>query len=235
MYFLPKHPLRRNYEFFFPIIYIKQSDLTGQILVNWYLILPVMTETCVMTSDSKRNRLLGVRRFTPKSLYMYTHVYRSIRPHPIHNQALLIMLSFSVCKILIHTQTGNTGVQLPFGYSWIRSSPCQGADATKNDGVYSRFFTAFDTNGRYSIKIWALGGITTDKQRTLPQNGVMYIDGWIENGKWSGDWTKRLGSRRISKPWGRIMQRCLLVSDPHSTLLVFGARDPLFWVHSYIL
>ncbi|XP_057649825.1 calcium-activated chloride channel regulator 1-like [Chionomys nivalis] len=58
-----------------------------------------------------------------------------------------------------------------------------GADATKNDGVYSRFFTAFDTNGRYSIKIWALGGITADKQRTLPQNGVMYIDGWIENGE----------------------------------------------------
>nr|XP_048309633.1 calcium-activated chloride channel regulator 1-like [Myodes glareolus] len=58
-----------------------------------------------------------------------------------------------------------------------------GADATKNDGVYSRFFTAFDTNGRYSIKIWALGGITAGGQRTLPQNGVMYIDGWIENGE----------------------------------------------------
>ncbi|XP_050016161.1 calcium-activated chloride channel regulator 1 [Alexandromys fortis] len=73
-------------------------------------------------------------------------------------------------------------LQVP-GTAKIRSSPCQGADATKNDGVYSRFFTAFDTNGRYSIKIWALGGITTDKQRTLPQNGVMYIDGWIENGE----------------------------------------------------
>uniref|UniRef100_A0A8C8W0F8 Calcium-activated chloride channel regulator 1 n=2 Tax=Peromyscus maniculatus bairdii TaxID=230844 RepID=A0A8C8W0F8_PERMB len=59
-----------------------------------------------------------------------------------------------------------------------------GADATKNDGVYSRFFTAFDTNGRYSIKIWALGGVTADKQRVLPQkNGAMYIDGWIEDGE----------------------------------------------------
>ncbi|KAL1772191.1 calcium-activated chloride channel regulator 1 [Sigmodon hispidus] len=59
-----------------------------------------------------------------------------------------------------------------------------GADATKNDGVYSRFFTAFDTNGRYSIKIWALGGVTADRQRVLPQrNGAMYIDGWIENGE----------------------------------------------------
>lgn len=57
-----------------------------------------------------------------------------------------------------------------------------GADATKNDGVYSRFFTAFDANGRYSIKIWALGGVTADRQRMAPQrNGVMYIDGWIED------------------------------------------------------
>ncbi|XP_052034783.1 calcium-activated chloride channel regulator 1 [Apodemus sylvaticus] len=59
-----------------------------------------------------------------------------------------------------------------------------GADATKNDGVYSRFFTAFDANGRYSIKIWALGGVTADRQRAASQkNGVMYIDGWIEDGE----------------------------------------------------
>ncbi|XP_028643987.1 calcium-activated chloride channel regulator 1 [Grammomys surdaster] len=59
-----------------------------------------------------------------------------------------------------------------------------GADATKNDGVYSRFFTAYDANGRYSIKIWALGGVTADRQRAAPQkNGVMYIDGWIEDGE----------------------------------------------------
>ncbi|XP_051021561.1 calcium-activated chloride channel regulator 1 [Acomys russatus] len=59
-----------------------------------------------------------------------------------------------------------------------------GADATKNDGVYSRFFTAFDTNGRYSIKIWALGGVTSNRQNVAPrQNAAMYIDGWIENGE----------------------------------------------------
>lgn len=76
----------------------------------------------------------------------------------------------------------DTGIQLPLGYSPIPSSPRQGADATKNDGVYSRFFTAFDANGRYSIKIWALGGVTADRQRMAPQrNGVMYIDGWIED------------------------------------------------------
>lgn len=59
-----------------------------------------------------------------------------------------------------------------------------GADATKNDGVYSRFFTAFDANGRYSVKIWALGGVTSDRQRAAPpKNRAMYIDGWIEDGE----------------------------------------------------
>ncbi|XP_008056510.1 calcium-activated chloride channel regulator 1 [Carlito syrichta] len=59
-----------------------------------------------------------------------------------------------------------------------------GADATKDDGVYSRYFTAYDTNGRYSVKVWALGGINAARGRAIPQqNGAMYIPGWIENGK----------------------------------------------------
>ncbi|XP_049731939.1 calcium-activated chloride channel regulator 1 [Elephas maximus indicus] len=63
-----------------------------------------------------------------------------------------------------------------------------GADATKNDGVYSRYFTAYDTNGRYSLKVWALGGINAARQKEIPQqNGAKYISGWIENGevKWN--------------------------------------------------
>ncbi|EPY77064.1 chloride channel accessory 1 [Camelus ferus] len=63
-----------------------------------------------------------------------------------------------------------------------------GADATKNDGIYSRYFTTYDTNGRYSVKVWALGGVNTASQRVTPQqSGVMYIPGWIENGevKWN--------------------------------------------------
>ncbi|XP_057570115.1 calcium-activated chloride channel regulator 1 isoform X2 [Hippopotamus amphibius kiboko] len=63
-----------------------------------------------------------------------------------------------------------------------------GADATKDDGVYSRYFTAYDTNGRYSVKVWALGGVNTATQKVMPQkSGAMYIPGWIENGqvKWN--------------------------------------------------
>ncbi|XP_036112097.1 calcium-activated chloride channel regulator 1 [Molossus molossus] len=63
-----------------------------------------------------------------------------------------------------------------------------GADATKDDGIYSRYFTAYDTNGRYGIKVRALGGVNTARQRVVPkQNGAMYIPGWIEDGevKWN--------------------------------------------------
>uniref|UniRef100_A0A8C3X8X6 Calcium-activated chloride channel regulator 1 n=1 Tax=Catagonus wagneri TaxID=51154 RepID=A0A8C3X8X6_9CETA len=63
-----------------------------------------------------------------------------------------------------------------------------GADAIKGDGIYSRYFTAYDTNGRYSVKVWALGGLSTSTQKVKPQpHGAMYIRGWIENGevKWN--------------------------------------------------
>ncbi|XP_001365364.3 calcium-activated chloride channel regulator 1 [Monodelphis domestica] len=56
-----------------------------------------------------------------------------------------------------------------------------GADTSKNDGVYSRYFTAYKINGRYSLKVTALGG--TNTQRSSPQvNGAFYIPGWVENG-----------------------------------------------------
>uniref|UniRef100_A0A8C0WMA2 VWFA domain-containing protein n=1 Tax=Castor canadensis TaxID=51338 RepID=A0A8C0WMA2_CASCN len=41
-----------------------------------------------------------------------------------------------------------------------------GADAFKNDGVYSRYFTAYSGNGRYSLKVRAHGG-TNSARRSL--------------------------------------------------------------------
>ncbi|XP_072505058.1 calcium-activated chloride channel regulator 1-like [Notamacropus eugenii] len=57
-----------------------------------------------------------------------------------------------------------------------------GADAYKNDGVYSRYFTAYKTNGRYSLKVRALGGENTQRSRPLV-NGALYVPGWVENGE----------------------------------------------------
>ncbi|XP_007530029.1 calcium-activated chloride channel regulator 1 [Erinaceus europaeus] len=59
-----------------------------------------------------------------------------------------------------------------------------GADATKNDGVYSRYFMAYDENGRYSVKVRALGGVNAAKGSVMPkQNGARYKAGWIKNGE----------------------------------------------------
>ncbi|KAM5256995.1 calcium-activated chloride channel regulator 4-like [Ctenodactylus gundi] len=58
-----------------------------------------------------------------------------------------------------------------------------GADLFKDDGVYSRYFTAFSEDGRYSLKVWAQGG-TNSARRSLwhPLNRAAYIPGWIVNG-----------------------------------------------------
>jgi calcium-activated chloride channel regulator 4 len=59
-----------------------------------------------------------------------------------------------------------------------------GADAFKNDGVYSRYFTAYSGNGRYSLKVRAHGG-TNSARRSLqhPANRATFIPGWVVNGE----------------------------------------------------
>uniref|UniRef100_A0A8C0WPY3 Uncharacterized protein n=1 Tax=Castor canadensis TaxID=51338 RepID=A0A8C0WPY3_CASCN len=59
-----------------------------------------------------------------------------------------------------------------------------GADTFKNDGVYSRYFTAYSGNGKYSLKVRAHGG-TNSARRSLqsPANRAAYIPGWVVNGE----------------------------------------------------
>ncbi|KAM8789730.1 calcium-activated chloride channel regulator 1 isoform 2-T2 [Rhynchonycteris naso] len=59
-----------------------------------------------------------------------------------------------------------------------------GADTFKNDGVYSRYFTAYSENGRYSLKVRALGGANAATQSLrYPPNRAKYIPGWVVDGK----------------------------------------------------
>lgn len=59
-----------------------------------------------------------------------------------------------------------------------------GADTFKNDGVYSRYFTAYSVNGRYSLKVRAHGGANTATRNFRhPPNRAAYIPGWIVDGK----------------------------------------------------
>ncbi|XP_034356327.1 calcium-activated chloride channel regulator 4 [Arvicanthis niloticus] len=63
-----------------------------------------------------------------------------------------------------------------------------GADAFKDDGVYSRYFTAYSTNGRYSLKVHADGG-TNSARRSLrhPSSRAAYIPGWVVDGEIQGN------------------------------------------------
>ncbi|XP_053325158.1 calcium-activated chloride channel regulator 1-like [Spea bombifrons] len=56
-----------------------------------------------------------------------------------------------------------------------------GADIAKNDGIYSKYFTAFKTNGRYSLKVRVEG--TKSKTRlAIPASRALYLPGFLENG-----------------------------------------------------
>ncbi|KAG8519523.1 Calcium-activated chloride channel regulator 1, partial [Galemys pyrenaicus] len=59
-----------------------------------------------------------------------------------------------------------------------------GADTVKNDGIYSRYFTDYHGNGRYSLKVYAQArkniARLSLRQR---QNQALYVPGYVENGK----------------------------------------------------
>ncbi|XP_036992437.2 calcium-activated chloride channel regulator 4 [Artibeus jamaicensis] len=59
-----------------------------------------------------------------------------------------------------------------------------GADTFKNDGVYSRYFTAYSENGRYSLKVRVHGRASTVTRsfRHSP-NRAVYIPGWVVDGE----------------------------------------------------
>ncbi|KFO72762.1 Epithelial chloride channel protein, partial [Cuculus canorus] len=57
-----------------------------------------------------------------------------------------------------------------------------GADMMKNDGIYSRYFTALRRTGRYRLKVNAHGRNTTTRLN-LRQNRALYMPGYRENGK----------------------------------------------------
>ncbi|XP_040607593.1 LOW QUALITY PROTEIN: calcium-activated chloride channel regulator 4 [Mesocricetus auratus] len=63
-----------------------------------------------------------------------------------------------------------------------------GADAFKGDGVYSRYFTAYSENGRYSLKVRADGGANSARRSFQhPSSRAAYIPGWVVDGKIEGN------------------------------------------------
>lgn len=58
----------------------------------------------------------------------------------------------------------------------------QGVDILKNDGIYSKYFTFFEGNGRYSLKV-RVQGKERSVQRVHRQSRALYVPGYVENGK----------------------------------------------------
>ncbi|XP_038167448.1 calcium-activated chloride channel regulator 3A-1-like [Arvicola amphibius] len=58
-----------------------------------------------------------------------------------------------------------------------------GADTLKNDGIYSRYFTEYHGNGRYSLKVKAQARKHITKLHLKQPNKSLYIHGYIENGQ----------------------------------------------------
>ncbi|XP_007530032.2 calcium-activated chloride channel regulator 1-like [Erinaceus europaeus] len=58
-----------------------------------------------------------------------------------------------------------------------------GADTVKNDGIYSRYFTDYHGNGRYSLKVYAQARKNTARLSLRQQNRALYVPGYVENGK----------------------------------------------------
>ncbi|XP_021513701.1 calcium-activated chloride channel regulator 3A-1-like [Meriones unguiculatus] len=56
-----------------------------------------------------------------------------------------------------------------------------GADTLKNDGVYSRYFTEYHGNGRYSLKVSAQARKNITKLNLKQQNKALYVPGYLEN------------------------------------------------------
>ncbi|XP_030062591.1 calcium-activated chloride channel regulator 1-like [Microcaecilia unicolor] len=58
-----------------------------------------------------------------------------------------------------------------------------GPDISKNDGIYSKYFTAYSGNGRYNLKVRVQGKDKITKRGFRSQHHALYIPGYVENGE----------------------------------------------------
>ncbi|XP_042675977.1 calcium-activated chloride channel regulator 1-like isoform X1 [Centrocercus urophasianus] len=103
----------------------------------------------------------------------------NVSPYPVIvyaeiSQNLLPVLGATVIATI--EKDGANAVSLPLYDSGT------GADMTKNDGIYSSYFTSLSGSGRYSLKVSAQGRNQTVRLGRR-QNRALYVPGYIENGK----------------------------------------------------
>ncbi|XP_035882272.1 calcium-activated chloride channel regulator 2 isoform X3 [Phyllostomus discolor] len=79
-----------------------------------------------------------------------------------------------------------------------------GADAIKNDGIYSRYFFSFAVNGRYSLKVHVNHSPSVSALgHSIPGSHAMYIPGYIANGNIQMNARRRsTGRSEELRKWG---------------------------------
>ncbi|XP_025019587.1 calcium-activated chloride channel regulator 1-like, partial [Python bivittatus] len=113
----------------------------------------------------------------PLNVKPYSSTDNSVFPSPVIIYAELSQgfLPFVGANVIakIRSSSGTEEIEL-----WDNGS---GADVIKHDGIYSRYFTSFKENGKYSIKVCAHRKDKIARQ-VLRENLALYLPGYIENG-----------------------------------------------------
>ncbi|XP_053326282.1 calcium-activated chloride channel regulator 1-like [Spea bombifrons] len=109
----------------------------------------------------------------------FMNVDKASYPNPmivyaIVTQGLSPVLGANV-KAIIETQNG-------ISHTLDLLDNGAGADIIKNDGIYSKYFTNFNGNGRYNLKVYIQGNGKNSKL-AVPTNGAPYSPGVVVNGK----------------------------------------------------
>ncbi|XP_058537284.1 calcium-activated chloride channel regulator 1-like [Ochotona princeps] len=142
-------------------------------LLNKYLVPQLLTVTVttrakspttlpvIATAHMSRNTALY-----PRPLIVYARV----------SQGFLPVLGINVTAIIEAEDGHQVTLEL-----WDNGA---GADTVKNDGIYSRYFTEYRGNGRYSLKVHAQARDNRARLSLRPQqNKALYVPGYVENGK----------------------------------------------------
>ncbi|XP_011932400.1 PREDICTED: epithelial chloride channel protein-like [Cercocebus atys] len=145
------------------------------------------TWTYSLRNNHTKSQLLTVtmttRARSPTTLPVITtaHISQNTAHYPSPmivyarvSQGFLPVLGINVTAIIENEDGHQVTLEL-----WDNGA---GADTVKNDGIYSRYFTDYHGNGRYSLKVHAQARKNTARL-SQQQNKALYIPGYAENGK----------------------------------------------------
>ncbi|XP_052034992.1 calcium-activated chloride channel regulator 3A-1 [Apodemus sylvaticus] len=119
---------------------------------------------------------------TTQPLMATTHMSQSTAQYPSRmivyarvSQGFLPVLGANVTAIIEAESEHQVTLEL-----WDNGA---GADTVKNDGIYTRYFTDYHGNGRYSLKVRVQARKNKARLSLRQKNKSLYIPGYVENGK----------------------------------------------------